>query len=565
MTLPSAIPRAVALMGFAVLTVLDFGSPAGSVRGASLPVEVRCPTDGDSARANAIMNRLDAARATGHLTAVGEVLRARNALPEFYLGRLYASAWIDRTGPSTCARRLVADLRAAGGDGLDGRDYHLQALEELMRAPGDGVDLDLLLTDAFLTFGSHLLQGRVNPETLEPEWLANRRSIDMVVSLNEALTRGDVDGVLASLRPRQPEYAVLRSTLAHLREVERAGGWGSVPGGPTLHPGDRGPRVVPLRRRLEATGDLPRKVGGADETLLDEDVADAVRRFQRRHGLEEDGSVGRETLAALNVPVATRIGQVIVNMERWRWLPDDLGRRHIRVNIADFRVEVHEGAHVVLAMKAVVGREYRSTPMFSAKMTYLVLSPYWHVPPLIAAADKLPEIRKDPGYLAAQHMTLLDAATNQPIDPTSVDWTSLTGAQLNQRYRIRQDPGPWNALGRVKFMFPNRHNVYLHDTPSRELFGRTARAFSSGCIRLEHPLELADYLLSGDPSWGPERIKYVIDSRVETTVRLSEPVPVHILYWTVFIDEDGLVNYRPDLYVRDQAVRKALDSEPPGP
>ncbi len=511
------------------------------------------------------MNRIDAGRATGHLTAVGEVLRARNALPQFYLTRLYAPAWIDRGEPSSCARRLVADLEAADEDGLDGRDYHLQAIQELMRAPEDGVDLDLLLTDAFLTFGSHLLQGRVNPETLEPDWLANRRQVDMAGHLERVLAGGDVDGALAALRPQQPEYAVLRSTLAHLRELEREGGWGTVPTGPTLHPGDRDPRVVPLRRRLEATGDLPPSPHGADEALYDDAVTKGVRQFQRRHGLADDGNVGRETLAALDVPVGSRIREVIVNMERWRWLPDDLGRRHIRVNIADYRVEVHEGEHVALAMRAVVGKEYRSTPMFSANMTYLVLSPYWHVPPLIAAADKLPEIRKNPGYLAAQHMTLLDAATNQPVDPASVDWASLTGAELNRRYRIRQDPGPWNALGGVKFMFPNRHNVYLHDTPSRELFGRTSRAFSSGCIRLEHPLELADYLLSGDPAWSPARIRSVIASRVETTVRLAKPVPVHILYWTVFVDEEGLVNYRPDLYRRDRAVQEALDAEPPGP
>jgi murein L,D-transpeptidase YcbB/YkuD len=543
---------------------------------AALAVPVRgmtqspCESGGDPALAELLRNRLEAGRAQGAVTAAGEVVRAAVALPAFYLRREDTPAWIVGSRPSSCAQRLLASLRAAGDDGLDGADYHLATLEALFRGTprsgaGSLVDLDLLLTDAYLTFGSHLLQGRVNPATLQPEWLANRRSVDMAAHLQDALASGDIDAALEALRPRQQGYRVLRRLLARLRRIDASGGWGTVARGPTLHVGDRDIRVPLLRRRLVLGGDLPAVDTAAvtDAELYDAGLAEAVRRFQSRHGLAADGNAGRETLAALNVPVEQRIRQVVVNMERWRWLPDDLGRRHIRVNIADFHVEVWQEDTVVLEMKAVVGKGYRETPMFSATMTYMVLAPYWHVPPRIAAVDKLPLLRKDPGYLAQQRMTLLSAATNEPVDPSTVDFATMTGAAFNRLYRIRQDPGPLNALGEVKFMLPNPYDVYLHDTPSRDLFAKTSRAFSSGCIRIEKPLALAEYLLAGDPAWSPERIRSVIAKGRETTIWLKDPVPVHILYWTAFVDDDGVVQFRPDIYGRDQAVQRALDAAPP--
>jgi len=526
-----------------------------------------CPTQPTAGLSDLLRDRLEAGAALGSVQAAGHEIRAVNALPSFYLRREDAPAWISDGAPSRCAAEVVAALHAAPEDGLDGMDYHLVAIDSLMAAAVDldaQADLEILLTDAYLTFGSHLLQGRVNPATLEPEWLANRRRVDMATELQTMLEGGDPDASLDGLRPSQPGYRALKSMLARLRRVDATGGWGTVPAGSTLHPGDSDVRVPALRRRLRGSGDLAGR-SPTDTLLFDEDLAEGVRRFQERHGLEADGNVGRETLATLDVPVGARIAQVAVNMERWRWLPNDLGRRHIRVNIADYRVQVWDDGAIALEMRAVVGREYRETPMFSAPMTYLVLAPYWHVPPRIAALDKLPEIKRNPGYLASMRMTLFDQATNEPVDPDSVDWSAMTGGEFNRRFRIRQDPGPLNALGNIKFMFPNRHDVYLHDTPARELFALTRRAFSSGCIRIEKPLELAEYLLAGDPKWTPERIRSVVARGRETTVWLSEPVPVHVLYWTAFLGEDGAVNFRPDLYGRDQLVRRALDAEPPAP
>ena len=305
--------------------------------------------------------------------------------------------------------------------------------------------------------------------------------------------------------------------------------------------------------------------GPGDPGSYDARLAAAVVHFQRWHGLAPDGVVGAGTVSAMNVPVEDRIAQLEVTLERWRWrwLPQQLGERHIRVNIPGFTAEVYEGDSPVIRMRAIVGREYRETPVFSARMTHLVFAPFWHVPPTIAPQDKLPLIKGDPGYLAAQHMTLFSTATNRPADPGSVDWSAITGLRFNREYRLRQDPGLWNAIGDVKFMFPNQYNVYLHDTPARELFERAVRDFSSGCMRIDQPLRLGAWLLRDRPEWTPERMREVIACGRETTVVLSEPVAVHVFYLTVFVDPDSGVSFVVDLYGRDARVQRGLAAAPP--
>ena len=557
------------LLSMALLAVSVSGGTAESPAIWGADGWAPCPARGTPELVDGVRNRLEAARSGARLAAGGQRIHARNALPAFYGSRAWAPAWFDGTTLSACGRRVLETVARADAEGLESDDYHLDPLGALADQVVSGtataaerVDLELLLTDAWLTLGSHLLQGRVNPSTVEAEWLANRRRADMGALLEAALAEGDPGSALARLRPSQPEYDRLRDKLAELRAVAAEGGWGTVPDGPTLHPGDDAPRVPALRVRLAAGGDLPKADANAS-TLFDDGLREAVVRFQTRHGLDADGEVGPRTLQALAVPVEARIRQVRVNLERWRWLPEELGARHVRVNIADYRVEVWDSGSVGLEMRAVVGRAYRQTPMFSGQMSHLVLAPYWHVPPGIAANDKLPELQRNPGYLAAQRMSLLAQGTGQPVDPASVDFGALSGAEFNRSYRIRQDPGPLNALGQVKFMFPNVHNVYLHDTPSRELFGRAERAFSSGCVRLERPLELAEYLLAGRPEWSPERIRTAAQASSETTVRFATPIPVHILYWTSFVDVEGRVHFRPDLYERDARVQRGLDAEPP--
>lgn len=349
-----------------------------------------------------------------------------------------------------------------------------------------------------------------------------------------------------------PSYLDLSDALAQLRETERQGGWPVFPAGPALELGDRDARVAALRKRLVASGDLPAAEQPDDPTLFDADLDTAVRIFQARHGLDVDGVVGRETTEELNVSIGARIAQVELNIDRWNRLPPDMGDHYFLVNAAGFTADLMEHGRRAQQFRVVVGRPDRPTPVFSADMTYLVLAPYWNVPPGIQLNDVLPRIKTDPGYLADHHMTLLGAASRQPIDPNTVDWTSMDGLTFNARYRVREDPGPDNPLGGVKFMFPNAYSVYMHDTPAKELLSRTVRTFSSGCIRVEGALDLAQYLLREDAGWTLDRIERVIERGVEQRVDLPTPYKVYVEYFTAWVDEAGMLQLRRDVYHRDR-------------
>lgn len=518
-----------------------------------------------------LRSRIEAAGAVPMITVGEEIIHASVTLPIFYERRSYHQAWSDDRGPLPQVQSLVQAIRGADQEGLRPSDYHLSRIETTLAEvlenqkrrrplnPGRLVDLDLLLTDGFLIYASHLLAGRINPETIDPEWYANRREADLAAVLQRALDSDSIAESLRGLLPPQPGYARLRQTLARYRELD---GWTAVPEDLRMEKGERGERVTALRKRLAASGDID-TVSSAEVEFFDDALEQAVRRFQKRNGLQVDGVVGASTLAALNVPAEQRQRQIQVNMERWRWLPQELGKRHLLVNIANFELDVVEEGRVVLVMRTVVGREYRRTPVFSAKMTYLVFNPYWHVPPGIAVQDILPAVRKNPDYLPQKEIKVFQGwgAETKEIDPDSVNWSSVTAR--NSAYRFRQEPGPNNALGRVKFMFPNKFNVYLHDTPSRELFAKTERAFSSGCIRIEKPIELAEYVLGSDPEWTRESILAHIQKDRDRTVPLPEPIAVHLLYWTTWVEEDGTVQFRNDVYGRDRLLKEALEEVPP--
>jgi murein L,D-transpeptidase YcbB/YkuD len=522
----------------------------------------------------ALRNRIEAGRADQTLSACDERIHASAALAPFYEARDYRPAWTDDRGPRKQALELMGAIGEAGDEGLNLEDYHFAAisrnLDRLGYSRGSDagadpailVDLELLLTDGFLIYASHLLSGRVNPDTVDPEWFANRREADLAIVLERALSEDRIKGALRDLLPVHPGYTMLREALRTYRQIEVSGGWVKVPNGPKMTKGQRGHRIVQLRKRLLATGDLE-EGASTDAPEFDETLEQAVRRFQARHGLEEDGVVGRETLSALNVAVEDRLHQIQVNLERWRWLPKDLGNRYVLVNLANFELEVVEAGRRVMDMRIIVGMGYRRTPVFTGKMTYLVLNPSWHVPPKIARLDKLPLIRKDPGYLSREHFRVFEGwgAEATEIDPATVRWSKVSRG--NFRYHFVQDPGPWNALGRIKFMFPNPFDVYIHDTPSRELFQKTVRTFSSGCIRIEKPIQLAEYVLAGDLKWNDETIMAALETGREQTVRLPAPIPVHLLYWTAWVDPSGTVQFRKDVYGRDWRVLEALRSKPP--
>jgi murein L,D-transpeptidase YcbB/YkuD len=522
-----------------------------------------------------LRNRIEAAGTPPNLTVGEEFIHASIILPIFYERRTYEPAWSNNKGLLSVADELVKAIQQADREGLRLIDYHLSKIKTLINEvrnhqakqmklnPRVLVDLDLLLTDAFLIYASHLLAGRINPQTIDAEWFANRREADLAQVLQNALENDQIIEALRSLLPPQPGYALMRKALARYRAYAAKGGWQIVPDGPKLQKGAQNERVVALRNRLLITGDLPQSVV-QDPTNFDDILEQAVKKFQQYLGLEIDGAVGAKTLAALNTSVEDRIRQIEVNMERWRWLPQDLGKRHILVNIANFELDVFEHSQQVLTMLVIIGKIYRRTPVFSDKMTYLVLNPYWHVPPNLARQDILPQIKKDSTYLVKKKINVFQSwgADIQEIDPKTIDWSKITAKNLS--YRFRQDPGRENALGKIKFMFPNQFNVYLHDTPSRELFKKTVRDFSSGCIRIENPIDLAEYVLRDDPKWTRKDILAALEKGVEQTVRLPEPIPIHLLYWTAWATKDGTIHFRNDIYDRDKPLAEALREEPPG-
>jgi len=483
----------------------------------------------------------------------------------FYERRGFEPAWLE----GDRVERLLHGLEELRSDGLEPALYHHGRLRERWAGRdathdriGARVDVELLATDAYLLAASHLLAGQVDPEALDPEWVATRRERDLVRHLEDALASGEIAASLTQLRPDHGGYDQLRGALDSLRALGDAG-WPEVPAGPALRVGDTGDRMRVLATRL---GLDPAEVGVArTDSLLHE----RITTFQRRHGLEVDGIVGRETLAALNVTAPERARQVMVNLERWRWLPEHLGERYVLVNIADYRLSLVENGTALVDFPVVVGKAYRRTPVFSGTMTYLVFNPTWEVPPGIIRADVLPTLRRDPAYLERMDMQVLRGwgADEEVVDPTSIQWSQVQPGT----YRFRAHPGPANPLGRVKFMFPNRFSVYLHDTPARELFARTRRAFSSGCIRLAEPATLAGALLADHPHWTADAIDSAMtEGGAPETVRLPRAVPVHLLYWTAWVDEDGRLQFRPDIYERDAALSAALDAlhagagSPPG-
>jgi murein L,D-transpeptidase YcbB/YkuD len=484
----------------------------------------------------------------------GQKERARSwdEMRQFYQKRQYQPAWSGVDGPGPHAEELVHAIGSLSVDGLDPSLYPSNRLAALAKAVKEDksldspesqrrlADLDAELTFTYLSLAANEAIGRIQPETLRIQWDSQPRNIDLSARLEKALaSKEDLGQSLRSLAPPSPAYARLRDTLARYREIATTAGGG---GWPTVAKGD----ANALSARLAASGDLsvPKTQDGKPGPVSPEAVTAAISRFQKRHGLEPTGKADDDTLAELNVPVGDRIRQIELNMERWRWLPSSLGDRYIYVNVPEFRMELVDRGRKAIDMAVVVGKQQSQTPVFSDRMTYIELNPAWNVPSTIANDEIFPKLASDPGYLASHNMEIVD--------------TGGTGGGS----RIRQRPGPDNPLGQIKFMFPNEYDVYLHDTPADHLFSRSERDFSHGCIRLERPVQLAEYLLKQDPDWSGTRIREAIVSGEQKTVKLPEPIPVHILYFTAWVEDDGTVQFRKDVYGHDAKLAAALQKEP---
>jgi murein L,D-transpeptidase YcbB/YkuD len=493
---------------------------------------------------------------------------------EVYRERDYRPLWTRGGGVTPAAGELIETLCHAEREGLRPADYHFAALGgllERLRRGGAGPDvaaaLDVRLTSLFVAYGSDLLAGRLDPAAVDSAWYIRTRRAGIDSVLRVALREDDFDDMIAPLRPRQREYAELREALAGYRELQRRGGWVAVPGRGGLRPGDRGPRVAALRERLRATGELDAPADA--RPVYDGKLAAAVARFQERHGIPPSGEVDAATLAALNVPVEARILQIELNLERYRWLPSDFGTRYIVVNIPDYLLHAYDGGKERFQMRVIVGGEYASeTPVFADSMTQVVFRPYWNVPRSILVDELLPKVRKNIYYLTEHDFEVVDTAgTGTVIHPAAIDWDDLNPARLP--FRVRQKPGRANAVGAVKFLFPNRFNVYLHDTPAGELFDSPERTLSHGCVRVEFPARLAGFVLDGQDGWDEDRIRRAMaagsaaaDPR-EESVTLERPVPVYLLYLTAFVRDGGL-HFRGDPYGKDHRGLARIAAAPAG-
>jgi len=490
---------------------------------------------------------------------------------DFYLHRNIQPVWVTKDGLNHKANVFIKTIIEADHEGLYPSTYHRHDILTLLAnvelysvldafEPATYAKLDLLLTDAFFSFGFHLSEGIVEPNPTAFDWYIKKPKKNLLKILQTSLRNEKLEDLVNILQPHHSGYLKLKFALLKYKNIKNSGGWNKVPAGPKMRKGDTGKRIAALRSRLIISGDLADSENGNEE-YFDETLENSVKTFQARNGLKVDGVVGSSTLSVLNISVEDRIKQIKFNMERWRWLPQDLGERYIMVNTADFELAIIENGQSVISTRAIVGKKDRPTPSLSQKITYLELNPYWNIPHKIAIEDILPNIKEDQNYLKAKNIRIFqnweDGA--KEINPESIDWNTVT--KENFVYKLRQDPTNSNALGHVKFMFPNEFSIYLHDTPARELFNNTKRAFSSGCIRIEKPIELAAYLLTDNSKWTYENLTDAVNSKKTRTIFLSDPVNIHILYRTAWVDKNGIVNFRDDIYGRDRQLNIALSEK----
>ena len=511
-----------------------------------------------------IRGRMEELRARKRLTVEGASIAAVNLIPRFYEQRGFQPAW---TNPGR-ASAFVQFVSRMDAEGLDPEDYYYGTLKGLLtRAeqpggldPAQRADFDILLTESLIRLAYQLRFGKVDPVRLDPNWNFTRSlgDKDPVQTLESAISSDSIQSFIEDEIPQLDYYDRLKKGLARYREIAAQGDWPVIPSGPALKTGATDSRVALLRERLRRSGDLTGTAGN-DAGPFDEALRQAVISFQRRHGLTADGVVHKEALSALNVPVQQRIDQIRVNLERARWAFHDIHTRDefVVADIAGYHVYYVKDGKIVFDARAQVGKPYRKTPIFRASITYLEFNPTWTVPPGILRQDMLPKLKQNPNYLRQKELSVIDR-NGRTVDPTTVDWKSISSRGFP--YQLRQNPGPNNALGRVKIMFPNSYLVYLHDTPSRDLFEAPKRAFSSGCIRVQNPLTLAELLLKDPTKWDQKAIQGVIDSGKTRRVNLPQPVTVMLLYWTAEATPEGMVEFRDDIYGRDRKVLQGLKS-----
>lgn len=484
--------------------------------------------------------------ATGDTMVVGEGTRS------FYEARRGAPAWMDGDDLTDEGEALFEALGGSAAEGLDPQNYRLAAATQLRQWLADGkadsvgtevprlvAELDLVLSEGMARYASHLAQGAIDPEASGLEWRIPREQApeeDVLASLASGRAPAEI---VAALRPKSLHYErFVRAYGRYLELANRGVQWPQIPEGASVKAGESSPAVALLRQRLAASPD-PQEAElaqrGTRPDLYDPQLEQALKHFQERHSIEADGALGPTTVRELNHTLEERMAEMRLNMDRWRWLPHELGDRYVLVNIAGFELEVVEDGKAIEAMNVVVGQQNWRTPIFADTMEHVVVNPYWNVPKSIYDDEIAPALERDPDYLVRNNM------------------------ERTENGLVRQRPGDDNALGRFKFLFPNGDDIYLHDTPAKSLFSRARRDFSHGCIRLERPRDLANLIVGRASSTSPDEIDAMLASGSERWIKLDRPLPVYILYFTAWVQEDGTVRFHHDVYGRDEQLEKQVE------
>jgi murein L,D-transpeptidase YcbB/YkuD len=520
--------------------------------------DVQSPSTFSSSVAAEICQALGNANPTFQIGSQSEMISAGETLRSFYKRSQCAPVWSHENSIDSDAILLVYALRDSQYEGLNSSDprYNLESLIALINSIQSDVSaknnpklfaqLDVLLSDAYFVLGKDLYYGLTPRKSAPDQWrIDQKKSLNMALYLENALENNTIDESIKDLSPSESAYQALKNLLMKYYKLQEAGGWKEVASSDA---------VEEIKERLRTEGYL-----GADEDS-DEGYLEAVKSFQKHHGIKSDGVIGNETLSRLNMSVEEKILSIRLNMERWRWMPSEMESSYISVNIPDFSLRVVENNESVLQMKTVVGKDERPTPIFNAMMSYIVINPYWSVPPTIVREDLVPAARKNISYFTKNNIRIFKNGGNgdkNEINPSSIDWKHINANAYP--YSFRQDAGDKNALGRIKFIFPNPFDVYIHDTPHKNLFDRHERNFSSGCIRIQSPVKLANYLLDRETNGSSERnVSALIAANKNKTIPLSKKMKVYINYWTVWGDDEGNAQFRDDLYGYDEELAEIL-------
>ncbi|WP_028982063.1 L,D-transpeptidase family protein [Sporocytophaga myxococcoides] len=498
-----------------------------------------------------------------------EYQQVQNKLEKFYIRRNFQLAWSKDYEFIPQAQMLVNYLYHMNKHGLPTDSTNVIALKEAIKKSNDTqwfrlkekqeifTYTDILLSASFFKDSKKIWRGHFKNDDLENLWKIKHKKVKYGKTLDSILSSGTKDP-FSEFEPLHKDYKELKVVLNKYTEIARKGGWPTInPKGKVLIKGDIDPEIITLRKRLYLSSDLSHF---EDNQTFDQELEQAVMHFQYRHKLKEDGIVKGETLKEMNVPIEDRIEQITINMERWRWVPEEPSEKYILVNIPEFKMHVFEKDSEIFNMKVIVGKSGAYTPIFSDQIEKIVINPSWIVPANIAVTELVPMIKRDTSILSKQNIEIFtDYSFNTMVRPDTIDWLNLDSRKFN--YVLKQKPNYYNPLGNIKFLFPNEYDIYLHDTPSDYLFEESERNFSHGCIRIEDPVWLASYLLKDEPDWNKKKLYQAIYRQEEKTILLKKKLPVFILYFTTWVDEKGAIHFLKDIYDHDKQLKSILESK----